>query len=144
MSLYWIRHCLLTSFLYFEVFESGKGTVQIPFTVTAIGDISVSPANGTDSFAVFVTDRFNGNLKDNLLYYYIVEPVARYKIPDEIGDFLPKKAIGTMIDIPNTAIMRLFGVEFQDYISLTDALVVLAYVVLFAGLSYWIIKKRDL
>lgn len=79
-----------------------------------------------------------------LLYYYIVEPVARYKIPDEIGDFLPKKAIGTMIDIPNTAIMRLFGVEFQDYISLTDALVVLAYVVLFAGLSYWIIKKRDL
>jgi ABC-type transport system involved in multi-copper enzyme maturation permease subunit len=79
-----------------------------------------------------------------LLYYYIVEPVARYKLPDEVGDFFPKKAIGTLIDIPNTSIMRLFGVEFQDYISLWDALLVVAYVLLFGFFSYYIIKKRDL
>ncbi len=79
-----------------------------------------------------------------LLYFYIIEPVARYKIPDEIGDFFPKKAIGTLIDIPNTSIMRLFGVEFQDYISIWDTLLVFAYIALFGGLSYWIMKKRDL
>ncbi len=79
-----------------------------------------------------------------LIYFYILEPVLQYRIPDYIGDYLPKKAIGTMIDIPNTAIMRLFGVEFQDYISIVDALVVVGYVLLFTALSYWIIKKRDL
>jgi len=79
-----------------------------------------------------------------LLYFYIVEPVARYYIPEEIGDFFPKKAIGSLIDIPNTSIMRLFGVEFQDYISIWDTLIVLAYIALFGGLSYWILKKRDL
>ncbi|MDT8393190.1 MAG: ABC transporter permease subunit [Bacteroidales bacterium] len=79
-----------------------------------------------------------------LLYYYIVEPIARYKLPDTVGDFFPKKAIGTLIDIPNTSIMRLFGVEFQDYISPWDALLVIAYVMLFGYFSYLILKKRDL
>ncbi|MEN8224771.1 MAG: ABC transporter permease subunit [Bacteroidota bacterium] len=79
-----------------------------------------------------------------LLYYYIVEPVGRYYLPDELGEFFPKKAIGSLIDIPNTSIMRLFGVEFQDYISIWDIFLVLGYVVLFGGLSYWVLKKRDL
>jgi ABC-type transport system involved in multi-copper enzyme maturation permease subunit len=79
-----------------------------------------------------------------LLYFYIVEPVARYYLPDYIGDYMPKYIIGTMIDIPNTSIMRLFGVSFQDYISLLDVGLVLAYTVFFIGLSYWIIKRRDL
>ena len=79
-----------------------------------------------------------------LLYYYIVEPVGRYYLNDDIGAYFPKKAIGSLIDIPNTSIMRLFGVEFQDYISIWDALVVFGYVVLFGFLSYWILKKRDL
>lgn len=79
-----------------------------------------------------------------LLYFYIVEPVARYYIPDYIGDYMPKHVIGTMIDVPNTSIMRLFGMEFQDYISLTHVLMVLGYLLLFGGLSYWILKRRDL
>lgn len=79
-----------------------------------------------------------------LLYFYILEPVARYYLPDYIGDYMPKYIIGTMIDIPNTAIMSLFGVSFQDYISLLDVGLVLVYTVLFIGLSYWIIKRRDL
>ncbi len=79
-----------------------------------------------------------------LLYYYIVEPVGRYYLPDEIDAYLPKQAIGTLVDIPNTSIMRLFGVQFQDYISIVDTLIVVAYVALFIGLSYWILKKRDL
>jgi ABC-2 type transport system permease protein len=79
-----------------------------------------------------------------LLYFYIVEPVGNYYLPYEIGDYLPKKAIGSLIDIPNTSIMRLFGVEFQDYISIWDALVVIGYIALFGFLSYWVLKKRDL
>lgn len=79
-----------------------------------------------------------------LLYFYIVEPVARYYLPEYIGDYMPKYIIGSMIDVPNTSIMSLFGVSFQDYISVLDAVLVFAYMLLFIGLSYWILKKRDL
>ena len=79
-----------------------------------------------------------------LLYFFIVEPVLQYYLPDYVGDYLPKYVIGTMIDIPNTSIMRLFGVSFQDYISWLDVGLVAAYTALFIGLSYWILKKRDL
>lgn len=79
-----------------------------------------------------------------LLYFYIVEPLIRWKLPEEVCYFFPKQAIGTMIDIPNTSIMRLFGVEFQDYISPWDVLIVVGYVILFGALSYWVMKKRDL
>ena len=79
-----------------------------------------------------------------LLYFYIVEPVARYYLPDEVGDYFPKKVIGSLIDIPNTSIMRLLGVEFQDYISIWDVLMVLGYMLLFGFLSYWVLKRRDL
>jgi ABC-type transport system involved in multi-copper enzyme maturation permease subunit len=79
-----------------------------------------------------------------LLYFYIIEPLARFRLPAYIADYFPKKAIGSLIDIPNTTIMRLFGVEFQDYISLTDTALVAGYVIVFGALSYWIILKRDL
>lgn len=79
-----------------------------------------------------------------LLYFYIVEPVARYYLPDYIGDYMPKHVIGTMIDVPNTSIMSLFGVSFQEYVGILDAALVFAYMILFIGLAYWIMKKRDL
>jgi ABC-type transport system involved in multi-copper enzyme maturation permease subunit len=95
-------------------------------------------------FIGFLVKRAGFALGLLLLYYYIVEPVGRYYLPEELGDYFPKKVIGSLIDVPNTSIMRLFGVEFQDYISFTDVLLVFAYIFFFGGLSYWIIKKRDL
>lgn len=79
-----------------------------------------------------------------LIYSYIVEPVARYYLPDQIGDYLPKRIIGSMIGFPNTSTLQKLNFEFQDYISSTDVLMVAGYLVLFSSLSYWIIKRRDL
>lgn len=79
-----------------------------------------------------------------MIDYYILEPILYYKLPWDIGNYLPKMVYGFMIDMPNTSVMRLFGVEFQDYISFTDVLMVLGYLILFGGLSYWILKRRDL
>ena len=76
---------------------------------------------------------------------FLIQPICvGYYIPDYISDYLPKYVIGTLIDIPNTCIMRLFGVEYQDYISIWDVLMVVGYVLLFGFLSYWVLKKRDL
>ncbi|MFC2107814.1 hypothetical protein ACFLRY_05725, partial [Bacteroidota bacterium] len=72
------------------------------------------------------------------------EPIINYYLPYDIDDYMPLKAIRSLIDIPNTTLMRLFGVEFQGYIAFPDVLLVSGYTILFIAISYWILKKRDL
>lgn len=79
-----------------------------------------------------------------LLYSFVVEPIVNYYLPYNIDEYMPLSSIRNMIDIPNTSLMRLFGVEFQGYIALPDALLVSGYAALFIGFCYWVISKRDL
>lgn len=79
-----------------------------------------------------------------LLYYVVIEPIIVYKLPDAWEIIMPINNIGNLIDVPNTALMKLFGVEFQDYIAITDIALVLGYTALFLGLTYLVLMKRDL
>ena len=79
-----------------------------------------------------------------MLYSFVAEPIINYYLPYDIDDYMPLKAIRSLIDIPNTSLMRLFGVEFQGYIALPDALLVSGYTILFMAISYWVLKKRNL
>jgi ABC-type transport system involved in multi-copper enzyme maturation permease subunit len=79
-----------------------------------------------------------------LLYYIVVEPIAVYKLPDEWEIIMPLNNIANLIDVPNTALMKLFGVEFQDYIALSDVGMVSLYTLLFLGITYTVLLKRDL
>ncbi len=79
-----------------------------------------------------------------LLYYVIIEPIIVYKLPDAWENFMPLNAISNLIDVPNTALMKLFGVEFQDYISIADVALVSGFTVLFLGITYLVLMKRDL
>lgn len=78
------------------------------------------------------------------LYFYVIERYINYKLPNDLGDFLPIQAIGRLIDIPNTALMKIFGLNFRAYIALQDVLVVGFYTALFIFLMHLILKKRDL
>ncbi len=79
-----------------------------------------------------------------MLYSFVIEPIVNYYLPYDIDEYMPLQAIRNMIDIPNTSLMRLFGVEFQGYIAIPDALLVSGYAILFMGISYWVLNKRDL
>jgi hypothetical protein len=57
---------------------------------------------------------------------------------------MPLNNIANLIDVPNTALMKLFGVEFQDYIALSDVGMVSLYTLLFLGITYTVLLKRDL
>ena len=78
------------------------------------------------------------------LYYYIIENWLNYKLPDDWGDFLPLQAVANLIDIPNTQLMKLFGLNFREYIAVLDVIVVLVYSLTFIYLMYLILRKRDL
>lgn len=78
------------------------------------------------------------------LYYYIIEPILNYKLPNDLGDYLPLQSIANLIDIPNTAIMKMVGVNFKENIEFSDIALTIAYTILFIYASYLVLRKRDL
>lgn len=79
-----------------------------------------------------------------LLYTYIIEPILAFKLPDIISPFLPLQAIGNIIQVPNTQLMKVFGVEFSEGISLAAMGTSVVWAIIFGGLTYYILKTRDL
>jgi len=77
-------------------------------------------------------------------YSVILEPIAHHYSPEWLQRIYPLASIGRLIDIPNSGLMRMFGVNFRTYIDILDVVIVSVWAVIFALLSYYIIKKRDL
>ncbi len=76
--------------------------------------------------------------------YLAIEPIIRFYVPEVVAQNLPFKSIGSLIDVPNTSLMQLFGFNFRTYIDLWDLVITLIYTVLFLIFTFWIIKRRDL
>lgn len=79
-----------------------------------------------------------------LLYTMIVEPIICVKLPDSVAKFMPMNSINSLIQIPNSSLMKLFGFEFQKNVSFLNISTVILYCVLFIWLTYYIMKKNDL
>jgi ABC-2 type transport system permease protein len=78
------------------------------------------------------------------LYSYIIEPIISGSIPDSVAKFLPGEAIGNLIDIPNSALMKMFGVSFRENVSTLDAITCLFYCCLFTGLIFLFYQRKDI
>ncbi len=78
------------------------------------------------------------------LYYYVLEPIIAFKLPDGVARFLPIKMITHLIDVPNSSLMKLFGVNFRETVSWIDIWGCLGYSILFIWLVYFFLKNRDL
>ncbi len=78
------------------------------------------------------------------LYYYILEPIVGGMVPDKFSKYLPVEAIGNLIDIPNSALMQMFGVSFRENVSLQDAIICIVYCILFTGLIFIFYRKKDI
>ena len=76
--------------------------------------------------------------------FIAIEPIIRFYVPDVVAQNLPFKRIGSMIDVPNTSLMQLFGFNFKTYIDLWDLSITLLFTVLFLVFTYQIIHSRDL
>ena len=79
-----------------------------------------------------------------LLYSIIVEPIICVKLPDVVAKFMPVNSISNLIQLPNSSLMKLFGFQFQENVSLLNVATVITYCVLFIWLTYYFLKKNDL
>ena len=78
------------------------------------------------------------------LYFYILEPILSFVVPDEIAPYLPMEAIGNLIDVPNSSMMKMFGVNFSEVVSMPDVVSCLIYCILSILAVYLMINRKDL
>jgi ABC-type transport system involved in multi-copper enzyme maturation permease subunit len=80
-----------------------------------------------------------------LLYNFIVEPILSFWLDESIGYYLPLKSFGLLIEKPDIALFSFFGIKpMFNGISPLYVGISLFYLGAFLGISYLIIKRRDL
>ncbi len=82
-----------------------------------------------------------------LLYYYLVEPFLNYKLPNDIGSYLPLQQIAHLIDMPSSTLtdfLKAAGMNINENIELVSVIIIIGYSVLFTYCSYLVLRKRDL
>lgn len=79
-----------------------------------------------------------------MLYTLIIERVLAFKLPENIGNRLPLESIGNLIPLPNSALMKLFGVSFREYTSWQDLVTCLVYNLVFIFIMHQILIRKDL
>lgn len=77
------------------------------------------------------------------LYYYIAEPVVSRILPAAVSRYLPVVSLGNLIDVPNSSLMKMFGINFREYVSVPDVFISLAWSIAFIGIIYLILRKQD-
>lgn len=78
------------------------------------------------------------------LYFFILEPALSFMIPKPVSDYLPMVSAGNLIDVPNSSLMKMFGVNFSEVVSMPDVYVCSLYSILFLFASWFYLSKKDL
>ncbi|MDO9512376.1 MAG: ABC transporter permease subunit [Bacteroidales bacterium] len=78
------------------------------------------------------------------VYAVIAEPIATHFVGESYKQFFPLYAMSGVIDVPNSSLMKLFGVQFKDYIDWALVLITLGWTVVFNLISLWIVRKKNL
>jgi hypothetical protein len=83
-----------------------------------------------------------------LLLYLIVEPIIQHYLPDKFDKFLPLNAMNKVIWSPNTSYLQVktpeMSLDFQGYISYGSTGICLLYAMIFIGILYFYLQKKDL
>lgn len=79
-----------------------------------------------------------------LLYSVVIERIIALNLPENISNYLPLNAIGNLIPLPNSPLMKLFGINFNEFTYTSDVISCLIYSVVFIVLMFIVLRKRDL
>lgn len=79
-----------------------------------------------------------------IIYTYIVEPIVVYKLPESLKSWMPLQAIGDIIQMPNTQLMRLFDFQFSETLYYSQMGIAALWAGIFAYIGHRLITKKDL
>ncbi len=78
------------------------------------------------------------------LYYYILEPIISRMLPGTISKYLPVVSMGNLIDVPNSPLMQMFGINFRDTVSVPDVFITFGWNIVFIGVILLVLRRQDL
>jgi len=78
------------------------------------------------------------------VYSVIGEPIAVHYSPEWLKPLLPVNAISKLIELPNSALMKIVGIHFNENISIQNILITFIWGLVFCAVSIWTIRKRNL
>lgn len=78
------------------------------------------------------------------VYTIMAEPIICHYIKKPINTYMPVQSIANLIELPNSPLMKMFGMEFREHIEWQGAVTVIGWMIVFAGVSWLLIKKRSL
>ena len=79
-----------------------------------------------------------------LIYSYIIEPLLGFRLPDKVADWLPLRSFGNIIQVPETALMNLFGMKFEETVNWGSLGIAFLWAMIFSGLTFYLIRTKDL
>ncbi len=77
------------------------------------------------------------------IYFYIIEPIMARLLPETISGFLPVESMSNLIDYPNSELMKMFNVNFSDFVSVSDVFICVVWSIFFVGMTFLLLKNRD-
>jgi len=80
-----------------------------------------------------------------LVYNYIIEPIMSFSMDESIGNYLPLKSFNYLVIKPDLALFSFFGLKPMFHgISPLYVGISIVYIAAFFGVSYWVVKSKDL
>ncbi len=92
-------------------------------------------------FLVLILKRTGLSIILLLVYDFILEPILSWSIPEPINDFLPMNTLDNLNTFPFT---KYVGNEIQNFVSIEQLVWAVVYGIIFSGLTYLILMKRDI
>ncbi len=78
------------------------------------------------------------------IWAVIADPIITHYLGETYKQFMPINSITTLIELPNSILMKMFGMQFKEYIELTGLLIVLGWTLIFNTVSWYVLKSRNL
>ncbi len=80
-----------------------------------------------------------------LVYSYILEPILSWKFGDSFGEYLPLNQASNLVMAPKNMLFTMLKVNTtSNTVELQSVIISTLYIALFFGISYYILKRRDL
>ncbi|CAA9219822.1 MAG: hypothetical protein AVDCRST_MAG95-485 [uncultured Adhaeribacter sp.] len=79
-----------------------------------------------------------------LVYAKILEPIIHYRLPDTLDQYFPMKVLSSLTPMPGRDVLESLTGPTQALSPAAAMLPALAYIGLFCGLAYLLLKLRDL
>lgn len=132
--------------LYFGLTRAADTANQATVGITAVllYGVQVLGLLSLAALIAVVVRRSGPSILLFLLYAWVAEPLLRFSLPDTLDRYLPAKVFNSLTPMPGQEVLDTMTGPSMALLPTQALPIALAYTALFWGLSYLLLRSRDL